>query len=87
MTASMGVKGALEGRKVLVLTIDPAKRLANSLGLKQFGNNETKIPNPKRSMGKIHVWRPEIKGSIVAEGGFVARNSTDVPNSHIAGPY
>ena len=43
MTASMGVKGALEGRKVLVLTIDPAKRLANSLGLNQFGNNETKI--------------------------------------------
>ena len=31
------------GRKVLVLTIDPAKRLANSLGLHEFGNEETQI--------------------------------------------
>ena len=43
MAAAMGVRGALEGRKVLVLTIDPAKRLANSLGLSEFGNDETKI--------------------------------------------
>ena len=26
------------GGKVLVLTVDPAKRLANALGLEQFGN-------------------------------------------------
>jgi len=43
MAASMGLRGAIEGRKVLVLTIDPAKRLANSLGLQQFGNDETQI--------------------------------------------
>ena len=28
---------------VMVLTIDPARRLANSLGLSQFGNDETQI--------------------------------------------
>jgi anion-transporting ArsA/GET3 family ATPase len=43
LAAAMGVRAAKEGRKVLVLTIDPAKRLANSLGLKQFGNDETQI--------------------------------------------
>src|SRR5881392_2834734 len=32
------------GGKVLVLTIDPAKRLANALGLEQFGNVETRVP-------------------------------------------
>ena len=38
MAAAMGVEAALSGKKVLVLTIDPAKRLANSLGLQEFGN-------------------------------------------------
>jgi anion-transporting ArsA/GET3 family ATPase len=31
------------GGKVLVLTIDPARRLANALGLEQFGNAETRV--------------------------------------------
>lgn len=31
------------GGKVLVLTVDPAKRLANALGLESFGNVETRI--------------------------------------------
>lgn len=44
--AAMGLKAAREGRKVLVLTIDPARRLANSLGLAQFGNEETQIKLP-----------------------------------------
>ncbi|MCU1454383.1 MAG: oxyanion-translocating ATPase [Acidimicrobiales bacterium] len=33
------------GGKVLVLTVDPARRLANALGLEQFGNTETRIPS------------------------------------------
>lgn len=41
--AAIGLQAARDGRKVLVLTIDPAKRLANSLGLKRFGNDETQI--------------------------------------------
>jgi anion-transporting ArsA/GET3 family ATPase len=32
------------GGKVLVLTVDPARRLATALGLEQFGNVETPIP-------------------------------------------
>ncbi|HUE58949.1 MAG TPA: ArsA-related P-loop ATPase, partial [Acidimicrobiales bacterium] len=31
------------GGKVLVLTVDPARRLANALGLEGFGNVETRI--------------------------------------------
>ena len=41
--AAHGVWAAIRGRRVMVLTIDPARRLANSLGLKQFGNDETQI--------------------------------------------
>jgi anion-transporting ArsA/GET3 family ATPase len=32
------------GIKVLVLTVDPARRLANALGMEQFGNVETPVP-------------------------------------------
>ena len=32
------------GGKVLVLTVDPARRLANALGLQAFGNAETQVP-------------------------------------------
>ncbi|MCB9686330.1 MAG: ArsA family ATPase [Alphaproteobacteria bacterium] len=41
--ATIALHGALRGRKTMVLTIDPARRLANSLGLKSFGNEETRI--------------------------------------------
>ena len=33
------------GGKVLVLTVDPAKRLANALGLEGIGNNERRVPD------------------------------------------
>ncbi len=32
------------GGKVLVLTVDPARRLANALGLEEFGNVEKQVP-------------------------------------------
>ena len=35
--------GAHLGGKVLVITVDPARRLANALGLERFGNVETQI--------------------------------------------
>src|SRR6266566_6077728 len=38
---------ASRGKKVAVLTIDPAKRLANSLGLPELGNEETLV-EPRR---------------------------------------
>ncbi len=41
--AAIGLRGALAGRRVMVLTIDPARRLANSLGLEKFGNKGTRI--------------------------------------------
>jgi anion-transporting ArsA/GET3 family ATPase len=33
------------GGKVLVLTVDPARRLANALGLERFGNVEHRVPD------------------------------------------
>jgi anion-transporting ArsA/GET3 family ATPase len=43
--AAAAAQAALHlGGKVLVLTVDPARRLANALGLEQFGNVETRVP-------------------------------------------
>ncbi|MET0826765.1 MAG: ArsA-related P-loop ATPase, partial [Acidimicrobiales bacterium] len=43
--AALGAMAASRlGGRVLVLTVDPAKRLANALGLEQFGNVESEVP-------------------------------------------
>ena len=43
-SAVVGLNAAIEGQKVLVMTIDPARRLANSLGIDSLGNEEQQIP-------------------------------------------
>ncbi|MGH9242831.1 MAG: ArsA family ATPase [Acidimicrobiales bacterium] len=43
--ASVAAMAAIHlGGNVLVLTVDPARRLANALGLETFGNVETQVP-------------------------------------------
>ena len=46
-SAAIAMGMAARGKKVAVLTIDPAKRLANSLGLRELGNEECLVP-PER---------------------------------------
>ncbi len=44
--AAIGAAAAINlGVKVLVLTVDPARRLASALGLERFGNVETRVPD------------------------------------------
>src|ERR1700738_53220 len=43
--ASAAMAAVKHGGKVLVLTVDPAKRLANALGLEGLGNTETRVPD------------------------------------------
>jgi anion-transporting ArsA/GET3 family ATPase len=43
IAAAIGLRAALDGTGALVCTIDPAKRLANALGLVALGNTETRI--------------------------------------------
>ncbi|HEY3142567.1 MAG TPA: ArsA-related P-loop ATPase [Acidimicrobiales bacterium] len=45
VAASLATMAAAHlGGKVLVITVDPARRLANALGLEEFGNVETQVP-------------------------------------------
>jgi anion-transporting ArsA/GET3 family ATPase len=43
--AAAAMAAARGGGKVLVLTIDPARRLANALGLEGIGNTERRVPD------------------------------------------
>ena len=60
-SAALALEAALTGLRVLVLTIDPAKRLADALGLESVGNHETEIPldqlagRPEGSPGTLHA--------------------------------
>jgi anion-transporting ArsA/GET3 family ATPase len=45
--AAVALRAAVEGRRTVVLTIDPARRLAASLGLKELSNEPTKVPARK----------------------------------------
>jgi anion-transporting ArsA/GET3 family ATPase len=66
-SAALGLRLAAEGARVLVLTIDPARRLANSLGLQALGNRETPIDlMPLRQhgvqvKGELHAMMLDLK--------------------------
>ncbi len=47
LAAAIGLGRALAGDKVLVCTIDPARRLANALGLESLGNLESRVPEER----------------------------------------
>jgi anion-transporting ArsA/GET3 family ATPase len=49
--AALGVRAAEAGRRTVVLTIDPARRLAQSLGLSELDNTPAPIPGIDASTG------------------------------------
>lgn len=52
VSAALGLKYALAGKKAIVLTIDPAKRLATALGISELNN----IPKKIETNGKGEMW-------------------------------
>jgi anion-transporting ArsA/GET3 family ATPase len=61
VAAAIGLRAAIDGKKTAVLTIDPAKRLASSLGLKDLSNEPTKVNKRKFTSAGI-----EPKGELWA---------------------
>jgi anion-transporting ArsA/GET3 family ATPase len=60
LSAAMAVLGALNGKRTAVITIDPAKRLATSLGLDELGDHPTDIT--ERLRDATRKLRPELAG-------------------------
>jgi anion-transporting ArsA/GET3 family ATPase len=82
--AAIGLRAAERGRHVVVLTVDPARRLAQSMGLSRLDNTPRPVPfeepeQPSRD------GRPEaVKGDGEAGGGWDAGGSGGVvpPGQH-----
>ena len=51
--AAIALRAALDGKKVAVVTIDPARRLASSLGLKELSNAPSKIAPRKFAAAEL----------------------------------
>ena len=66
-SAAIGLKEAMAGKNVLVLTIDPARRLADALGISKVGSEEIEIPikgmmeNGEACAGKLSAMMLEAK--------------------------
>ena len=59
--ASLGVRAAERGRRVCVLTIDPARRLAQSLGLEELDNTPRPIADVGRDGGALFAMMLDMK--------------------------
>jgi anion-transporting ArsA/GET3 family ATPase len=62
LSSAIAIRAAHQGRKTIVVTMDPAKRLATSLGLKHLGNEPmdltSLIPGAR---GTLHALMPDTR--------------------------
>lgn len=77
--AALGLAAASQGRRVLVLTIDPARRLAEAMGIPASGPKPAAVPEAKlregNITGKLDAWMLDPK--VVFEG--MVRRLADSP--------
>ena len=59
--AAMALRAAEYGRTVVVLTIDPAKRLAQALGIKDLGNTPQRVPLAPEVTGELHAMMLDMR--------------------------
>ncbi|MEW1550217.1 ArsA family ATPase [Streptomyces tsukubensis] len=63
--AALGVRAAERGRRVVVLTIDPARRLAQSLGIDSLDNTPRRVKGIERDgtgpAGELHAMMLDMK--------------------------
>src|SRR5512136_2114454 len=59
--AAIAVRAAEYGRTVVVLTIDPAKRLAQALGIRELGNEPQRIPLAPEVSGELHAMMLDMR--------------------------
>src|SRR6478752_4437739 len=59
--AAMALRAAEYGRTVVVLTIDPTKRLAQALGIESLGNNPQRVPLAPEVSGELHAMMLDMR--------------------------
>jgi anion-transporting ArsA/GET3 family ATPase len=62
--AALGLRAAVRGRRVVVITVDPARRLAQSMGLSSLDNTPRPVPLPEDGTGNggsLHAMMLDMK--------------------------
>jgi anion-transporting ArsA/GET3 family ATPase len=59
--AAIALRAAEYGRTVVVLTIDPAKRLAQALGVNDLGNTPQRVPLAPEVTGELHAMMLDMR--------------------------
>jgi anion-transporting ArsA/GET3 family ATPase len=59
--AAMALRAAEYGRTVVVLTIDPARRLAQALGVGDLGNTPQRVPLAPEVPGELHAMMLDMR--------------------------
>ncbi|MCV7193361.1 ArsA family ATPase [Mycolicibacterium brumae] len=59
--AAMALRAAEYGRHVVVLTIDPARRLAQALGIESLGNTPQQVPLDETAPGTLHAMMLDMR--------------------------
>ena len=60
-SAALALRAAERGRDVVVLTIDPARRLAQSMGIEQLDNTPRPVPGVEEGAGSLDAMMLDMK--------------------------
>ena len=60
-SAALALRAAEQGRKVVVLTIDPARRLAQSMGIEKLDNAPRPVPGVREGSGSLDAMMLDMK--------------------------
>ena len=83
-SAALALAAAEAGRTVVVLTIDPARRLAQSLGLTELDNEPRRVDVPGAS-GELHAMMLDMKRTF--DDVVVAHSTPDRAEQILANPF
>jgi anion-transporting ArsA/GET3 family ATPase len=81
--AALGLRAAQRGRHVVVLTVDPARRLAQSMGLSKLDNTPRPVPLPDDSVAPDPTAPPRpAEGSLHAMMLDMKRTFDEIVEAH-----
>jgi anion-transporting ArsA/GET3 family ATPase len=83
-SAALALRAAEAGRKVVVLTIDPAKRLAQSMGLEQLDNTPHRVPGVS---GDGELWAMMLDMKSTFDELILEHNSPEQAEAILANPF
>ncbi len=80
VSAAFAVAAARAGRRACVVTVDPARRLADALGVESLPNTPTLVPGPWS--GQLHALMLDTKGTFDDLVGRYARSPDQAETIH-----